>query len=84
MMSFLFIVLVVILNILIAQLSDTYADVKSDATRTLERNWAKALIAMEQADKFRVCAFCLINTLVSSPQTDPIVSSPLPSVPENQ
>ena len=54
MMVFLFVVLVVILNILIAQLSDTYADVKSDATRTLERNWAKALSAMEQANKFKV------------------------------
>ena len=54
MMVFLFIVLVVILNILIAQLSDTYADVKSDAERTLERNWAQALKDIEQSNSFSV------------------------------
>ena len=54
MMVFLFVVLVVSLNILIAQLSDTYADVKSDAQRTLERNWARALCNLEQGNKFKV------------------------------
>ena len=54
MMLFLFIVLIVILNILIAQLSDTYAEVKSDAQRTLEQNWAEALRNLEQSNKFEV------------------------------
>ena len=54
MMLFLFIVLIVILNILIAQLSDTYAEVKSDAQRTLEQNWGQALRNLEQTNKFQV------------------------------
>uniref|UniRef100_A0A0A9ZGA8 Transient receptor potential A n=1 Tax=Sycon coactum TaxID=1009717 RepID=A0A0A9ZGA8_9METZ len=47
-MLFLFFVLVVLLNILIAQLSDTYADVKADAQRELEQNWAASLRNLEQ------------------------------------
>ncbi|XP_065194113.1 uncharacterized protein LOC135825304 [Sycon ciliatum] len=47
-MLFLFFVLVVLLNILIAQLSDTYADVKADAQRELEQNWAASLRILEQ------------------------------------
>ena len=47
-MVFLFFILVVLLNILIAQLSDTYADVKADALRELEQNWGYALRNLEQ------------------------------------
>eukprot|EP00117_Sycon_ciliatum_P011592 scpid34405/ scgid2875/ len=48
-MLFLFIVLIVLLNILIAQLSDTYADVKADAQRELEQNWGVSLKNLEQS-----------------------------------
>eukprot|EP00117_Sycon_ciliatum_P012001 scpid14930/ scgid13238/ Transient receptor potential cation channel subfamily V member 4; Osm-9-like TRP channel 4; Transient receptor potential protein 12; Vanilloid receptor-like channel 2; Vanilloid receptor-like protein 2; Vanilloid receptor-related osmotically-activated channel len=47
-MFFLFTLLIVILNILIAQLSDTYQRVKENAQRTLEQNWASALRNLEQ------------------------------------
>ena len=53
-MIYLFVVLIVLLNILIAQLSDTYADVKSDAQSTLEQNWAQALRNIDQTDKMKV------------------------------
>ena len=47
-MAFLFFILVVLLNILIAQLSATYADVQADAQRELERNWGHALKTLEK------------------------------------
>ena len=60
---FLFFVLVVLLNILIAQLSDTYADVKSDALRELEHNWGIALTSMEQGSLL-VSTVSLISTIL--------------------
>lgn len=53
-MFYLFIILVVLLNILIAQLSDTYAEVKSAAQSTVEQNWAQALKVLEQSNNFEV------------------------------
>ena len=46
-MVYLFAVLIILLNILIAQLSDTYAEVKGDAQHTLELNWSSALVIIE-------------------------------------
>ena len=54
LLIFLFAVLVVLLNILIAQLSDTYAEVKNKAASTLEETWAHAIRTIELTSKFRV------------------------------
>eukprot|EP00117_Sycon_ciliatum_P002541 scpid24331/ scgid1932/ Transient receptor potential cation channel subfamily A member 1; Ankyrin-like with transmembrane domains protein 1 len=45
---FLFFLLVVLLNILIAQLSDTYAEVQGEAQHELEQNWSQAIKLLEQ------------------------------------
>ncbi|XP_065179061.1 uncharacterized protein LOC135809605 [Sycon ciliatum] len=53
MMFFLFTLLIVLLNILIAQLSDTYQEVKSNAQRTLEHNWSSALRTLELSETLK-------------------------------
>ena len=46
---YLFVIIIVLLNILIAQLSDTYAEIKQDAQLNLEHNWAGQLLELEKS-----------------------------------
>eukprot|EP00117_Sycon_ciliatum_P038570 scpid20096/ scgid1534/ Transient receptor potential cation channel subfamily V member 4; Osm-9-like TRP channel 4; Transient receptor potential protein 12; Vanilloid receptor-like channel 2; Vanilloid receptor-like protein 2; Vanilloid receptor-related osmotically-activated channel len=68
---YLFMVLIVLLNILIAQLSDTYAEIKQDAQLNLERNWCNQLLESEKTrfwDKKGVLKVYDATTIVACPQ----------------
>lgn len=55
-LGFMFVVIVVLLNILIAQLSDTYQNVQSDAQREVELNRAYIVGHIEKNSlMFKVC-----------------------------
>ena len=51
-MMFLFFVEVVLLNLLIAQMSDTFSNVKEDAQRSLAINQARTIISIEKTGMF--------------------------------
>lgn len=46
-LTFLFLVIVVLLNLLIAQMSDTYTNVQQDAQRSLVLSWGWIVAKME-------------------------------------
>lgn len=57
---FLFLVIVVLLNLLIAQMSDTYSSVQQDAQRSLAINRAWIVARVEHNSLLaRVCALCM-------------------------
>ena len=51
-MIFLFFVEVVLLNLLIAQMSDTFSNVQGDAQRSLAINQARTIISIEKTGLF--------------------------------
>ena len=63
---FLFLVITILLNLLIAQMSDTYANVQSDAQRSLFINRAWIVAKVEHSSLFASALFvsCIYNALL--------------------
>ena len=55
MLVFLFVTIVILLNILIAQLSDTYTKIQGDANRELEVRMAQIIARIEQNPLLPCC-----------------------------
>ena len=61
---FLFLVIIVLLNLLIAQMSDTYANVQLDAQRSLFISWARIVARVEQSSLF--ASALIVRFLIAS------------------